>query len=358
MSDILEINGNVLEGGGQILRISISLSAILGVPVRVTNIRAGRSKPGLAPQHLKGIELVADMCQAKLKGASIGSTEIEFIPGRIRGGHYVADTKTAGSISLLLQVALPCALFADAPVTLDLKGGTNADMAPQIDYMDRVFRVTLEKFGADFSMEILRRGYFPKGGGQVRVEVKPVQCLKRIDLTDRGDVKEITGTSFVAGSLPIKLSHLMAEGAKRELSSEKNIKIHSYKEYWQMAPDNCNGIILSCNLSSGCVLGSDALGKRGIEASDVGRKAGENLRRTLDSGACVDPHTQDQVILYMVLAEGRSVVRTGDVTLHTETAIYIAEIIAKVKFSIKADAEQNLIECTGLGFMNKSIPRE
>ncbi|XP_045777376.1 RNA 3'-terminal phosphate cyclase [Maniola jurtina] len=356
MSQILEIDGSVLEGGGQILRISISLSAILGVPVRVINIRAGRSKPGLAAQHLKGIELVADMCQAKLRGASIGSTEIEFIPGKIKGGHYVADTKTAGSISLLLQVALPCALFADSPVTLDLKGGTNADMAPQIDYMERVFRLALRHFGADFNMTILRRGYFPKGGGHVRVEVSPVRSLRSINLTERGTVKEITGTSFVAGTLPIKLAYLMVDGARRELGCDA--QIHCYQEDRQMAPHNCNGIILSSTLSSGCVLGSDALGKRGVDATDVGRKAGEELRRALDSGACVDPHTQDQLILYMTLAEGRSVVRAGDVTLHTKTAIHIAQIIAKVQFSIQLEGDHNFIECTGLGLINKNIPQE
>ncbi|CAH2089887.1 unnamed protein product [Euphydryas editha] len=158
MSQILDIDGSVLEGGGQILRISISLSAILGIPVRVYNIRADRVKPGLAEQHLKGLQLVATMCQAKIKGANIGSTEIEFVPGKLRGGHYLADTQTAGSITLLHQVALPCALFADSAVTLDLKGGTNTDLAPQIDYTERVFRNLLNRFGADFNMNILRRG--------------------------------------------------------------------------------------------------------------------------------------------------------------------------------------------------------
>ncbi|XP_052743872.1 RNA 3'-terminal phosphate cyclase isoform X2 [Bicyclus anynana] len=295
------------------------------------------------------------MCQAKLQGTSIGSTEVEFIPGKLRGGHYVADTKTAGSISLLLQVALPCALFADAPVRLQLTGGTNADMAPQIDYMAVVFRAALRRFGADFHIEILRRGYFPKGGGQVLIEVNPIRSLNCVNLTERGDVQEISGTSFVAGTLPIKLAHLMADGALRELSSKGSGNIHRYKEDHQLAPDNCNGIILSCTLSSGCVLGSDALGKRGVDATDVGRRAGEELRRTLDSGACVDPHTQDQVIVYMALAQGRSAVRAGDVTLHTTTAIHVAETIANVKFNITPDGEQNLIECIGLGFINRNL---
>ncbi|CAH0713083.1 unnamed protein product, partial [Brenthis ino] len=354
MAEVLQIDGSVLEGGGQILRMSISLSAILGIPVRVQNIRAGRSKPGLAAQHLKGIQLLAEMCQAQLKGASIGSTEIEFIPGEIKGGHYVADTKTAGSISLLLQVALPCALFADSPVILDLKGGTNADMAPQIDYMERIFKNVLREFGAVFRMNILRRGYYPKGGGHVWVEITPIHSLKSVRLTERGQVKDITGMSFVSGVLPVKLAHTVAEGVRQELGEYK-VKIHSYKEDQNIAPDSCSGIVLSCNTTTGCVLGNDALGSRRAGPREVARKVSSELKNILDSGACVDPHSQDQVIIYMALASGESAVRAGDITLHTRTAIYISEMIAKVKFNIRHEGDQNLIECSGLGFVNKHI---
>ncbi|XP_026320670.1 RNA 3'-terminal phosphate cyclase [Hyposmocoma kahamanoa] len=292
MSELLDIDGSVLEGGGQILRISISLSAVLGVPIRVYNIRAGRKKPGLAAQHLKGIELVAEMCQARLKGAKIGSTEIEFIPGTIKGGHYTADTKTAGSISLLLQVALPVALMASAPVTLDLRGGTNADMAPQIDYMGEVFRYLLNKFGADFSLDVHKRGYYPRGGGHVTIEVTPVQTMRGADLTERGTLLNIHGWSFVAGSLPVKLAYEMAGGVRDRLGRLCKVNIECYKEDREMAPDNCSGIIVVGDLSSGCVVGSDALGSRGAVPRALGAKAGDDLAAVLDNGACVDDHAQ------------------------------------------------------------------
>ncbi|CAG5055784.1 unnamed protein product [Parnassius apollo] len=358
MAQCLDIDGSILEGGGQILRISISLSAILGIPVRVMNIRAKRSKPGLAAQHLKGIQLVADMCQAKLKGASIGSTEIEFTPGKIRGGHYVADTQTAGSISLLLQVALPCALMADGPVTLDLKGGTNADMAPQIDYMDKVLRPVLQKFNANFSLKIHRRGYFPRGGGHVTVDVTPVRQLQSALIMERGDLLSVKGLSFVAGTLPIKLAYQMADGARQELGQFPNVNINCYKEDRHMAPDNCSGIVLWCETSSGCVLGGDALGRRGTDAHTAGAQAAGALRAALLSRACIDAHMQDQVIIYMALAEGRSAINTGEVTLHTKTAMHIAELIAKSKFTIQPEGDLNIIECTGLGLINKNIPTE
>lgn len=356
MSEYMDIDGSLLEGGGQILRISISLSAILGIPVRISKIRAGRSKPGLAAQHCKGIQLVAEMCQAKTKGAEIGSTEVEFAPKKIRGGQYFADPHTAGSISLLLQVALPCALMADGPVTFDFRGGTNADMAPQIDYMDKVFRHALRHFGADFGLTIHRRGYFPKGGGQVTVNVNPVRSFRSVTLTDPGTVHRITGSSFVAGVLPISMAHQMAEGAKQVLRSVAETTINCYKEDSRIAIGNCNGMLLTCTTSTGHVLGSDALGRRGSEPRQAGAAAARELGKDIDAGACLDSHCQDQVILFMALAEGKSSVTVGEVTLHTKTAIHIAEMLAKVNFEIHPNGSQNTIECTGLGLINNNLP--
>ncbi|KAL4703461.1 hypothetical protein ACJJTC_010333 [Scirpophaga incertulas] len=356
MSNLVNIDGSLLEGGGQILRISISLSAILGVPVRVFNIRAKRSKPGLAAQHLKGIQLVADMCKAKLKGANIGSTDIEFVPSKINGGRYVADTRTAGSISLLLQVSLPCALMASSPVSLELRGGTNADMAPQVDYLPTVFQPILKRFNADFQLNIRKRGYFPKGGGVVTAEVRPVRGFSAVQLTDRGDIVAVRGSAFVAGNLPLKLAQEMAEGAKSELRSiHANLDIQCYREDRTVAPDSCSGISVWGVTSTGCVLGGDGLGRRGLDPRDVGRAAAAALLRDLHSRACLDTHAQDQAIVYMALAGGKSSVRVGEVTLHTKTAIYIAELIAKVKFSIQEDGDSNIIECTGLGYVNKNL---
>lgn len=360
MTEFVDIDGSMLEGGGQILRISVSLSAILTIPIRVSNIRAGRSKPGLAAQHLIGIKLVADMCGAKLRGASIGSMEIEFTPScRIRQGHYVADTRTAGSISLLLQVALPCAMFADGPVTLDLKGGTNADMAPQIDYFTGIFMKTLMRFGVEINLKVHRRGYYPKGGGHVTVHVQPIQKFRSITLIDRGELVKVYGWSFVAGTLPMKLAYQMVEGVKElVLPVHKVIEIQSYKEDLRTAPDNCSGIIVACDSTTGCVLGADALGRRGADPLDVGRKAGHELKALILNGACVDNHTQDQIIVYMALAEGKSVVRCGYLTLHTKTAIHIAEMISKVKFLVHQEGEQNIIECFGLRHINRHFPSQ
>ncbi|CAF4788433.1 unnamed protein product [Pieris macdunnoughi] len=357
MTEILDIDGSVLEGGGQILRNSISLSAILGIPVRVKNIRAGRKKPGLAAQHLKGIQLVAEMCQAKLSGAHIGSTDIQFIPGKIRGGQYLAHIQTAGSVSLLLQVALPCALMADSPVILDLKGGTNVDMAPQIDYMNEIFRENLKHFGAKYSWKLIKRGYFPRGGGHVQVTVNPIPSLKGVTFHDRlyRGPHFVNIWSFVAGNLPVKIAYEMANGAKDKIDIiEHPVYTNCIKDQ-QYVQNNCSGILLWSYLGTGCVLGADALFKGPIDPFEAGQKIGADFMNLIHSGVSLDSHAQDQMILYMCLADGKSIVHTGEITLHTKTAIHIAETIAKIKFTIRPDGDKNFIECTGLGIFNKNI---
>ncbi|XP_060805774.1 RNA 3'-terminal phosphate cyclase isoform X2 [Amyelois transitella] len=312
MVEIIDVDGSVLEGGGQILRIAVSLSAILRQPVRVSNIRAGRKKPGLAAQHLSGIQLVGEMCKAKLKGVSIGSTQIEIWPGKILGGHYMADTKTAGSTSLLLQVALPVALMADGPVTLDLKGGTNADMAPQIDYTDLVFKPLLHKFGGDLFITVHRRGYFPRGGGHVTIQINPVKQLRSVNLTEAGSLVNVRGSCFVAGTLPVKIAYQMCDGAKKHLCDEcSELDIRCYKEPSGIAPDNCSGIILSCCLSSGCVIGGDALCKRGCDSFDTGRKLADEL---------------------------------------------VDQLRKQVKFNVQDCGDHAFIECNGIGHTNKNLP--
>lgn len=197
------IDGSVLEGGGQILRNALALSAICKIPIKIINIRAGRSKPGLAAQHKTGIDLVQKICNAQVVGSYIGSTELQFIPGDIKGGKYFADTQTAGSVALLLQVALPVIFFADTDSQLVLKGGTNADMAPQIDFFTEIFRPNLENFDVTFDFQLIKRGYFPRGGGHVNITAQPTTFLQSINISEYGETSKIYGWSFVAGRLPI-----------------------------------------------------------------------------------------------------------------------------------------------------------
>ncbi|XP_037046686.1 RNA 3'-terminal phosphate cyclase isoform X2 [Bradysia coprophila] len=344
--------------GGQILRMALCCSALTGKPIKVSKIRAGRQKGGLAAQHLKGLELLRDMCNAKVIGASLGSTEIEFHPDVLKGGKYYADTQTAGSVALLLQVALPVALFCNSPLSLELKGGTNCEMAPQMDFMTEIFRPNLEKFGATFDFDLRKRGYFPRGGGHCVIDIKPVIRLNSTEICDFGEVDSFFGWSFVAGTLPIKMANEFAEGAKSEmkkLNLNKSINIEAYKESADVASGNCSGIILGCNTNTNCILGGSALGSRKESCFDSGKRAATEIVNLIPIRACVDDHVQDQLIIFMALANGLSRIRTGPLTLHTKTAIHIAELITNVKFTVLEDGSTNVIECNGIGLENKFL---
>uniref|UniRef100_A0A1E1XGJ8 RNA 3'-terminal phosphate cyclase n=1 Tax=Amblyomma aureolatum TaxID=187763 RepID=A0A1E1XGJ8_9ACAR len=352
--DVFTIDGSVMEGGGQILRMAIAFSALFRKPIRVTNIRAGRSNPGLRPQHLTGIALVRDICGGRLQNAHIGSTEITLYPGPIRGGEYTADTGTAGSVVLLLQAALPCLLFANTPSVLRLKGGTNAEMAPQIDYTLSVFLPIARKFGASCDIKVIRRGYYPKGGGLIEVHTEPAGSLKPISLTEPGHVVEIRGRSFVAGVLPVRVAEVMANTATAVLKAHQPstvaVSVERVKEPEAQAFGTGNGIVLFSKSSTGLIRASSALGKRNVKAEDVGEAAARELLQELEHHACVDKHLQDQLVVFMALANGVSKVLCGPITLHTETAVYVAHQLTEAKFkTTPQEGSSVLLECLGAG---------
>ena len=255
--NLIEIDGSYLEGGGQILRISTALSVLLNKPIKIVKIRAGRKDGGLRPQHLTGVRLLAEISQAKCIGDQISSTELTFIPSCLRPGRYAADTHTAGSICLLLQNAIPCLIFAKEKCELDLRGGTNAEHAPQIDYFEMIFNPISARFGFKNELNILKRGYYPKGGGEVYIKTHPVNKLDPIDLTEFGNLNRIYGRAFVAGFLPFKIAQTMATTATRKLTSLYkgiSIDIQAVKEPDYNHVGAGTGILIYAETSTGCLL--------------------------------------------------------------------------------------------------------
>jgi len=364
-AEFVEIDGSVMEGGGQILRMSVGLSALLSTPIRISNIRAGRASPGLKAQHLTGLTLVRDLAGGTLDGGEFGSVEVSFIPGELRSGEFSADTKTAGAVCLLAQVSIPCALFSPGMVTLNLRGGTNAQMAPQIDEYTEIFLPNISKFGFDFEFEVVRKGFFPRGGGEVNFFLKPVKQLQPIGMTCPGVVQSVIGWSFTAGSLPQRVGEQMASAAKRQIAEADvpalrgvPVRIETYKEDASCAPHSGSGIVLLAKTSTGCILGGSALGAPRVSPEDTGAKAAEDLLEAVESGGCVDKYIQDQMIIFMALAAGSSTLVTGPITLHTETAIHIAEKLTKARFKISACPENNrawVITCEGIGLVNHHL---
>lgn len=308
----------------------MSLSAVTGEDVRVTNIRKNRPKPGLKAQHIKAIETAALLCNADVTGLSIGSTDITFSPLELRGGNVKLeiDIGTAGSISLLLQCIMPAAAYAPGDIELTITGGTDVAWSPPIDYLKHITARALSKMGYECEIELLARGYYPKGGGRVRAHLKPSR-LKGFDLTKEIGEGKIYGISHCA-NLPEHVAERQADSAAsliREAGFECEIDTECVT-----CRSTGSGITMWCGL-----LGGSALGKRGLPAEKVGRNAAKEILKELRFGASVDVHLADQLIPYMGLCKsgfGFGSYTVRELSQHTLTNIWVTEQFLDVKFDI------------------------
>ncbi len=325
---MVEIDGSFGEGGGQILRTSLSLSCLSGKPFRLHNIRRGRKKPGLMPQHLTCVRAAALVSDAAVEGDSRGSLELSFSPGRVRPGHYGFDIGTAGSTSLVLQCLLPPLLFAGGESTLTLTGGTHVPFSPPFHYVSEVFIPLLARLGARARAEIDSYGFYPRGGGKVRVAVRPCAALSPAVLTERGELLRLSGVSAVGG-LPPSIARRQTDSLLRALG-----EITADVETAEVdTPGRGTFVFLRAEFEN-TVAGFSALGARGKRAEDVGEEAAREFLSFLGSGACLDHHMADQMSLYLALADGRSSFTASAITEHLRTNIHVLEKFLDIRFEI------------------------
>ncbi|ESO11323.1 hypothetical protein HELRODRAFT_91513 [Helobdella robusta] len=347
----------IIEQGGQLLRNSTSLSCIMNKPVTVENIRAKRDKPGLRAQHLCGLTLLKEISNGQLIGGWISSTKVSFIPRTIEGGEHVVNTQTAGSVCLLIQSALPCLLLANKSSRLVLKGGTNASMAPPFEYFVDVLRPMLRKMGINFECQLVRRGFYPRGGGEVVLTCNPIKKIQPIILQEKGSIFDISGLAYVAGSLPDKIAVEMKALAEFDLKLKyPHIKVKVEFLHDKQCNGNGSGIILVARTMDNITFGASALGEKDKPAELVAKEAVNELLEVLQSKSCVDKYMQDQLIIFMALADGRSVMRTSEPTLHTRTAMDVIERMTNAKFTVDQISEKEwIITCDGISYTNNSI---
>jgi len=327
---MIDIDGSHGEGGGQILRTAVSLSAVTGHPVRIFNIRSKRKNPGLAPSHMTAIEAAAKMSDADIDGLYPGSKELVFKPREILGGSYEFDVGTAGSISLVLQTCLIPAILSKSLVDITVKGGTDVNWSPPIDYMRFVHLPILSKFGPSFELEIRARGFYPEGGGEVNIQIAPTGELSGLELISPGKTMAIEGVSYVQ-NLPKDIAARVKHAALKKLTECPSITINSDVS---RGVSTGAGIVLAARCEN-TILGASALGAKGIRSEVLGESCALELMETVGSGATVDEHMLDQVLPYMALASGKSTVIAEELTQHAETNMWVIESFLGQRFKVE-----------------------
>jgi RNA 3'-phosphate cyclase len=329
------------EGGGQILRTAIGLSAATGKAVRVVNIRGARCTSGLMPQHLIGVKIAGEFCNAKTVGLRIGSNDVQFEPGRLAFADKKIEIGTAGSIPLLLQTLTPILILSDKQISLEITGGTDVPWSPGIFYFQHVFCDFMKKMGGDILVEILKHGFYPKGGGKVKITYNPSGGLNHICLTDRGNFLGADVWSIASEGLrKAKVAERQVEGAEKKMSKAFDKRDVGYVQ--SLSPGS--SIHVHAQYQD-CRIGAGSIGQRGKPAEEVGAEAATELEKSIRSGAPLDKYMADQILPYLALASGKSEVFVEKFTDHCIANVSVIEKILQVKFEV----EGNKICVNGIG---------
>lgn len=331
--ELLEIDGSYGEGGGQAVRVATSFAVILNRPIRVTKVRAGRRIPGLRPQHATTLKILTEVCGGTIEGAKIGSTEFTFTPGRVQNRSMVVDTGTAASVTLALQAIVPAISLSGASLDLELVGGTDVPWSPTCDYFSTVFSESMRKLGISFKLEVLRRGYYPAGGGRVKVRIEPCERVRAVRLDERTDDPPISLTAR-AGLLPRRVAEQLLSSAVSQL--ERNgLRAGSESVYLEESSSAGCSILIS-SVGGTCLMGADSIGVRGRPALRIGSETGVRFARSYGTRACVDPHLADMLSPLLFIADGPSTLVTPEASSHLMTSLHIAKQFVDAEYSVAA----------------------
>ncbi|MFN3621890.1 MAG: RNA 3'-terminal phosphate cyclase, partial [Nitrososphaerales archaeon] len=327
------IDGSYGEGGGQILRTAVALSAIIGRPVKVVKIRAGRPNPGLRPQHVGAIRIIASMCDAEVDGLAVGSEVIVFKPKNLVAKSVRYDVGSAGAITLLLQVAVIVAAKVGQRCSFEIVGGTDVKWSPTIDYFNQVYVKALRALGIDVKLNVERRGYYPKGGGLVKVEVEPAKDINSITLLEYTPIP--ANIISVCSQLPFEVARRQVNTALSTLQRHK-VQIGEVRSTLEQSSSAGTSItIYGVDEDKGIYVGADAVGERGKPAEIVGKEAAEKFLVEWSANAPVDSHLADMLVLPLCLADGVSIYKTPKLTQHLETNLYVVSRITDCTYELK-----------------------
>lgn len=338
---MLIIDGSFGEGGGQVLRTALALSAVTRTPVTVNNIRRGRQKPGLQIQHITGARALAEICGGKLKGDELYSINLTFEPGEVKAGSYEFDvTKmgpSAGSASLIFQQLLPALMFAKDTSYVVIKGGTDVPFSPPAEFIERTFLPALKRMGIEAAIEIKKWGFYPAGGGEIKFSVKPLAGkVQPLDLKSRGALKHIECLAL-SSDLPGSITERENKHAHKLLDEAKlNVDIQVSKhDTLSSGPGN---VFLVFADYENAPAGFSAYGEFGKPAEKVAGEAVADFLKFNSGAAAVDHHLTDQLMLYFALADGPGSMLTEEITPHIKTNAWVIEQFLPVKFEISGNS--------------------
>jgi RNA 3'-terminal phosphate cyclase (ATP) len=338
---MVRLDGSYGEGGGQLVRTSLSLAALLGETVKITDIRAGRAKPGLRPQHLTAVKALAQISRGEAEGAALGSRELTFKPRTIQGGGYFFDvaekTGSAGAVTLVAQALLPPLLAARQASTLTIRGGTHVAWSPPVHYLIHVFLPALKELGAGASLALNRWGWYPRGGGEVRLTVDPGGRLHGAHWLSPPAPVDFQALS-AASRLPLHVIQRQAKRLQERLGDGLPV-----------AEVEADGLDPgSLVFLWGPRAGFHALGARGKPAEKVADEAVEAFLSFQHRRMALDRHLADQLVLYLALAQGPSSFTTEEITLHLLTNIWVIEQFLGPSFQVRGNlGEPGTISCAG-----------
>jgi RNA 3'-terminal phosphate cyclase (ATP) len=315
---MITIDGSEGEGGGQVVRNACALSLVTGEAMRITNVRARRSKPGLMRQHVTAIEAACAIGGGECEGLTVGSSEVTFRPGRITPGEYRFAVGTAGSTGLVLQTVLMPLLFADAPSRLVLEGGTHNMLAPPFDFVDRVFLPIVNRMGPRVEAKLVRHGFYPRGGGRIEVEIEPAP-LRPVECIARGAALGVSACALFAG-LPFSIAEREIAAVRKDLGwSERESYVRELPE--DRGPGNI--LLLEARFEEATEIVS-GFGRLGVTAESLARQACARMRGYLASSAFAGPYLADQLLLPMAVAGGGGFT-TVKPSEHARTAAAVIE---------------------------------
>jgi RNA 3'-terminal phosphate cyclase (ATP) len=320
----IKIDGGFGEGGGQIIRSAITLSAVIGKPVHIENIRKNRKVPGLRPQHMLGIKILSKICQARVEGLYVNSTSLKFFPSKGLNLDLQENIRTAGSIPLILQVLIPAVSLMKNSLKLSIIGGTDVPWSPTSDYTKYVLNEAFSRIGIDFTYDIKRRGYYPKGGGIVETQIQPSRNLNPLSLIER---------RVMSAKLLCVYSHIPKEIVEKEVHNAKTILDKSGFDFdisieEQNALDK-GGSILIFSHDTDSIIGSDGIYQKSLNG------LGELLaKKFVESNLGVDLWLSDMLVVPLSLIKETSVYRVKQITKHLETNLFVASKITGCKYGI------------------------